>query len=413
MSAKTWLVLRHELIITLTRPSFILAALGLPLIAGLIFGAASWLAPDTPAGAVGTAAPSAAPGLKREGFVDYAGIIHELPPDLAQGMLSEYPDEDAALAALRAGEISAYYVIAADYIDSGELTYTNPAYTLVGTGDQSWLMKQVLTANLLEGDRARLERFWNPMNLEQRPLQADERRDMASPLAFYVPYVTMMLLYATIMMAGSLLMNGITTEKQNRVLEILLGSVHPRELLAGKVAALGIAGLVQTFCWVGAGYVLLRLAGQRISLPADLQLSPSIIGWGLAFFALGYAVYATLMAGLGALAPSLKEASQGVTLVIWPLIVPLLFIWAMAEQPHAPYTVALSLFPLTSPTVMVLRLSLGGVPLWQPLLALALLALTAVLVLRAVARLFRAQVLLGAQGAITPKVLVRALAGKE
>ena len=74
-----------------------------------------------------------------------------------------------------------------------------------------------------------------PLRVEQRPLQADERRDMASPLAFYVPYVTMMLLYATIMMAGSLLMNGITTEKQNRVLEILLGSVHPRELLAGKV----------------------------------------------------------------------------------------------------------------------------------------------------------------------------------
>ena len=105
------------------------------------------------------------------------------------------------------------------------------------------------------------------------------------------------------------------------------------------------------------------------------------------------------MAGVGALVPNMRESSQLTTIVIIPMVIPVVLMSAMIEKPNSIMTIALSLFPLTSPTTMMLRIASGAVPLWQPLLAAALLALTAFLVVRAAAGMFRAQNLLSGQPA--------------
>ena len=101
-----------------------------------------------------------------------------------------------------------------------------------------------------------------------------------------------------------------------------------------------------------------------------------------------------LMAGLGALAPNLQAASQATIVVIWPLILPMLFVVSLIEDTHGPLATAFSLFPLTSPVAMIVRLTVGGVPVWQPILAAGLLLFTAIIVVRAVAAMFHAQTLL-------------------
>jgi ABC-2 type transport system permease protein len=109
--------------------------------------------------------------------------------------------------------------------------------------------------------------------------------------------------------------------------------------------------------------------------------------------------------------PNLREASQATFAVIWPLIIPLFFINALIQNPDGTLAVGMSLFPLTSPIAMMTRLSTGQVPLWQPLLAVGLLAVTAFGVVRAVAGMFRAQTILSGQP-YSLKRYVNALLGR-
>jgi len=175
---------------------------------------------------------------------------------------------------------------------------------------------------------------------------------------------------------------------------------------------MGVVGLGQTALWLGSTYFLLNLSGKVFHLPSEIHLPISFIIWGVLFFVLGYAVYASLMAGLGALAPNLREASQLTMVVMFPLMIPLFFSSTVfMTDPNGPIATGLSLFPLTAPVAIMARLSAGGVPGWQPPLTAFLLAGSAILIVRAVAGMFRAQALLSGQG-IKIKTYLLALIGK-
>ncbi|MGA9351024.1 MAG: ABC transporter permease [Anaerolineae bacterium] len=394
---KTLLVLRNEIITAVTRKSFLFTTFGLPLIAALIFLGISALRGDTLSALTGSSAIPDKSELQVEGYVDHSGLIKVIHEDIPEGILVAYPDEDSARQALSDGEIAAYYIIPADYVESGDLIYINPEYSWTSNKGQSWVMRQTITANLLDNEPERIQGFWNAMDVEVRALAPSQKRDRDNPLTFAVPYATMIIFYVVIIMSSSLLLNSITVEKQNQVMEILMSSIRPRQLLAGKIIGLGLTGLLQTVIWFGTGYTLLRLSGRTFDLPSGLELPPSILAWGIVFFLLGYAVYASLMAALGALVPNLKEGSQSTIIVIWPTIIPMFLSSILIEQPHGALATGLSLFPLTAPMTMMLRLSVGGVPWWQPLLAASLLLITAYGVIRAVAAMFHAQHLLSGQ----------------
>jgi ABC-2 type transport system permease protein len=396
---KTLLVLRNEIVTAVTRKSFLFTTFGMPLIAVLIFLGASVLRSDALGSLVGGGATGASdePELQVEGYVDHSGLIEAIHESVPEGILVAYPDEGRARQALSDGEIAAYYVIPADYVVSGDLIYINPDYNWTSSTGQAWVMRQTLTANLLDNQPERIQRFWNVMDVEVKALAPTQERDEDNPLTFAVPYATTMIFYFVIIMSSSLLLNSVTVEKQNRVMEILMSSIRPGQLLAGKIIGLGITGLLQTVLWLGTSYALLRLSGRTFNLPQGFDIPPSILVWGTVFFLLGYAVYASLMAALGALVPNLKEGSQATILVIWPTIVPLFLISILIEEPHGALATGLSLFPLTAPMTMMLRLSIGGVPWWQPLLAAGLLLITVYFILRAVAGVFHAQVLLSGQ----------------
>jgi ABC-2 type transport system permease protein len=190
-----------------------------------------------------------------------------------------------------------------------------------------------------------------------------------------------------------------------------MSSLSPRDLFAGKIVGLGILGLIQTVIWMGTAYGTLMLAGRTFDLPASLDLPTSIWFWGVVFFLLGYAVYASLMAGLGALVPNLREGSQATFMIILPLLVPLFLIGALVEDPNGTLAMVLSIFPLTAPGTMITRLAAGGVPAWQPPLAALLLLGTAALIVRSVSRMFRAQTILSGEP-FSPGRYLSALLGR-
>jgi ABC-2 type transport system permease protein len=393
---KIWLVMRNEIVTQVTRRSWLLVTFGLPLVIAVLFFVPSLLkggstaVPSTPASTTGL--PEVV-----EGYVDQSGLVKLIPEDV-RSRLRPYSDEASARKALQLKEIAAYYIVPRDYLQTGDFSYVSPNPNAFSSEGQSWVMRWTLLVNILGGDTRLAGQVSNPMDLQVKALTTSVEREVGIGWAYWVPYATMMILYITIIMASSLLRSSMGNEKKNRVLEILMASLNPRQMLTGKIVALGIVGLLQTAVWAGSGYALLSLTGRTLNLPAGAQVPLVVVFWMLVFFLLGYAVYASLLAGLGALTgPNVPGSSTADFIVIWPLIVPMFFIPFLIELPNGMLATVLSLFPLTAPIAMVTRMAAGSVPWWQPPLAAALMGGTAALVLRAVAGLFRAQILLSGQ----------------
>jgi ABC-2 type transport system permease protein len=393
---KIWLVFRNEFITVVTRKSFLITLFLFPFISFLVVlivgGIQKSTGTSTGAMIEELLMPSAKVTL--EGFVDNSGLVKGIPEGYT-GRLARYDSEEQARQALTDGDISAYYLIEPNYLENGTIVYVRPDFNPLGGSVQSSSIDALMAYNLTDGNLDLYYRLENPLILTTRTIDTTgPERDSSNPLTFMLPYAVTFLFYIVIMTAASLLLSSISNEKQNRVMEVLMTSVHPREMLTGKIMALGLTGLLQTVVWTGSGLLLLRLAGQRFALGDAFQLPASILFWGILFFIFGYAVYASLLAGVGALVPNMREASQLTTMVIMPMIVPLMFISSLIQAPNSTLSVIFSIFPLTAPVAMMTRLAATQVPFWQTALALVLLALTAVYFVLAVSKLFRAQNLL-------------------
>ena len=408
---KMILVLRHELLTTIRRPSFLLVAFGIPLLAILVLLGVTILKGGSSGS--GGIAPEASETseLEVQGYVDQAGLISVIPQDIPQGYLLAYPNEDHAQQALQAGEIAAYFVIFEDYIETGNLHYIRPNPSPFSAHVQDSAMRWTLLVNVLGGNAELAQRVIDPVNLQVTDLTPEPQNgasgdhECSKPgmtcesnlLIRYLPTIMLVLFYIFILTGSSLLLRIISGEKESSVIEIQMLSLRPLQILSGKIMGLGIAALLQMAAWVGTVYIVLRTGGQTLNLPAGFQIPPSLLAWGLVFFLLGYALYASLMAGAGAMVPKLKETTQATWVVMMPIMIGYLAGLFLVEEPHGVIATVLSLFPLTSPILMIMRLTVGGVPLWQPLLAAGLLALTAIIVVRTVARMFHAQNLLSGQ----------------
>ena len=411
--SKVFLVMKNEVITLISRTSFWLALIGLPLVGGLIFAGVGAINRSSSASQTVSQVLSGPADTRPEGYVDQSGIIRIIPDNIPSGAFVSFPDERSGRQALAAGEISNLYVVPADYVQSGIINSIRPDLNpLASSSGQSGMFTWVLQVNLLGGDVTLANLVNGPSKVDDVSLAPVAAPDQNNPLALWTPYVITIIFYMLIVGSATLLLNNISKEKENRVIEMLLTSVTSRQLLTGKILGLGIVGLGQTLFWFGTSYALLNISGRTFQLPSDIHLPFSFLAWGLVFFLLGYAVYASLMAGLGALAPNLREASQATFMITLPLMVPLFLASSVFMQaPNGMIAIVLSLFPLSAPVAMMARLSAGGVVWWQPWLAVALLAGTIVLIVRAVAGMFRAQALLSGQG-FKFKTFIRALAGK-
>jgi ABC-2 type transport system permease protein len=330
-------------------------------------------------------------------------------------ILLPFDDEAGAKRALEQGEISAYYLVPPTYLASGEIFYVYPPERSLVSDGQNWVMSWTLMFNLAGGDFEAARRLWNPVRqLEESLIAASSAQPATGPgeacarpnsscqsneLVRLLPSLMVVLFFISFMVSGNMLFQAVGTEKENRTLEVLLLSISPRQMLAGKTIALGLAGLLQMIVWLAAVYTAVTVGGSTFKLPEGFTFPLSILVWSLLFFLGGFAVYASLMAGAGALASKLKEATTATYLVMSPLFIGYVvgILAPVADAGGSMLPVILSIFPLTAPVVMIMRLVDGTVPTWQLLLSLALLLISALLVLRLVASMFRAQVLLSGQ----------------
>jgi ABC-2 type transport system permease protein len=349
-----------------------------------------------------------------EGYVDQSGLIRFIPEEIPPGYLVHFENEALAQQALEDGEITAYYVVPPDILSRGEAYYVYPDARSYLEDGQSWVMAWTIMVNLMGGDAELVDRVWNPIegvmatDLSpqaaggEMPGEACSRPGIAcesNDLVRYMPSIIAVLFFFVFMTGSSRLFDSIGVEKENRVIEVLMLSISPRQLLAGKLLGLGIAGLLQTFLWSGALYFGFNLDDSLFNLPEEFVFPAGILIASLVFFLGGYGLYASLMAGAGALVPKMKEAGAANYIVIFPLFIGYAFsvIAPLAKMADSAFLVFLSIFPLTSPLVMIMRLTNGAVPTWQLVLSIGLLFGSAFYTLRAAAAMFQAQNLLSGQ----------------
>jgi ABC-2 type transport system permease protein len=190
------------------------------------------------------------------------------------------------------------------------------------------------------------------------------------------------LLYMTILMYGQNVLRGVIEEKQTRVAEVVISSVRPTTLLAGKVLGVGAVGLTQMGIWLLATIVMMRY---RVPLMGVFGLEatplpmPSVtVGQVvvlLIFFLLGYTLYSALFAAVGAMVSSEQEAQQAQMPVVLMLVVSIMFLQPVLLEPEGQLAFTLGLIPVSSPIMMPLRMSTVDVPSWE--IGLSILALIA------------------------------------
>lgn len=394
---KTFLVMRSEIGRSLQRKTFVFFAFGFPLILGAI-ALVFMLANRGATPAAPPPAPASTAQVSREGYVDQGGLIKTLPADIPAGRLTAYPSEAAAQAALAAGEIAGYYLIAPDYVPTGKLTYVRPEYNPLGGSVSTDSMEWALLVNVLGGDSKLAASVWRPLDVRVTPLVlAEQGASQQSVFTELFPTLMVLLIYMVILLPAGVLVNAVTDEKKNRIMEVLMTSVSPGQMITGKILGMALLGLLETALWLGIMWAVVRFGAQPLRIPPGFAVPTSLIIWTFVYFLGGYAIYGAQLAGVGALAPDLNETRSGSLIVMAPLIVTYMFMIVVFTNPNTPLALFVSLFPLTSPIGMIARLAVTEVPLWQAVLAAILQFLTAIVIVRLTAHLFRAQHLLSGQ----------------
>ena len=233
---------------------------------------------------------------------------------------------------------------------------------------------------------------------------------------FAIANVLSLLVYVAILIYGVMVMRGVIEEKANRIVEVVASSVRPFELMMGKVLGIGAVGLTQLLGW-GAGLIALSVMAaplievfsgpfspsgievQTHDLPFDPAVLPALVTPGLMiafvlFFLGGYLLFAGLFAAVGSMVDQEADAQSLQVPLMLPIMLPLLFLGRVADQPEAPLSVFLSLFPISSPVLMVVRMTVSTVPWWEVALSLALLAGAFVGVIWLAARIYRVGILM-------------------
>jgi ABC-2 type transport system permease protein len=385
---KTLIILRHEFRQTIRSRSFILLTMALPLIVLLGYGIYQ--------GVQHGSQPSTAEEVKI-GYVDQTGEFNEYTSQ-SDILFVPFPDEGEARDALLGEEVEEYFVIPSDYISSGAITrYTTKTEVEVPSGTLNG-MAEFLLSNMLSGQVSPevLERTQYPLSLDS--LRLDESGEVTPAknaiAAFLVPTVFAFIFYFALLLSATHLLQSVTEEKENRVIEIILSSVSPRQLLTGKVLGLGAAGLIQIAVWLLTVRVFAQVASVNIPVFSDISISWGLLGWGVIYFALGYLLFAALYAGVGAISSSAKEAQSWSAIVVMPAVLPMILNWLIVSNPEGAVSKALTLFPLTAPTVAMMRLPNDAISGWELGLSLAIMLGTVALTMWAAAKIFRAYLLM-------------------
>jgi len=355
-------------------------------------------------------------------LVDETGVLGEaVTPRLEEAGFTIRPGAPGTEETLRdeveAGELGGFIVLREDALTRGRVEFhgrEGPG-TITGLTIRGIVAQAAVEARLAQ---AGIEMDWDAIlaggELDVILLESDGAGLKGDDPQFLGAFVGAMLLYMTILLYAVAVMRATLEEKTSRVVEILISSVRPADLMLGKILGVGSVGLTQLAVWVGFGVLaftmgLPALVAARPGLVDPDLISQALPGMGLwvlfvAVFLGGYFLYSALYAAVGAMCSTEEEAQQAHLPVILLLIFPIMFLMPIIENPNSPMAVGASMVPFFSPILLYARAASGAVPLWQILVALTLLFGSVWVVAWVAGRIYRVGILMQGKRPTLPEL---------
>jgi ABC-2 type transport system permease protein len=330
--------------------------------------------------------------------------------DISQAMPSEVEDvnppklalaESTATKAVMGNESPGYLVVDSSTLAKGTARYAGRNASAVGQMELiQEAVRQSLIAARLESEGLKPERIDSlvRVKVDLSATRLDERgRGDSGLVSVIFGFIIAFMLYMMIMLYGQNVMRGVLEEKMTRVAEVIMASVKPDILLAGKILGVGAVGLTQQVVWVGSaaafityGAVMAKAMGlpamQNVTFPT---VSPVLFASLFFFFLLGYILYSSMFAAVGAMVGSQEEVQQAAQPVILLLVASIIFVQPILLNPSSTLAVAMSIIPFTAPVIMPLRMTAIQVPPLELVASLIGLAVTCLATIWAAARIYR------------------------
>ena len=355
MANKFLAVTRREYTSIVTKRSFWLATLLFPLLI-LILGGISALSAKS-------ARKSEKDQLGQAKHIEVYDPSHTIHDALIQAPLQRTADRDAALAEVKSGKIDALIVYPEELNPTAHIEIHAKETWITQRNRFEPLAKNLLKDSILErvGDPGLIALFHANIPIDTTTYRNGEPAMHIS--ALIVPGFFLILFYMLLLLSTNVLLTSMTEEKENRVVEMLLTSIRARDLLMSKLAGLAAVGVTQLALTLVLTLGVAALLKTR--LPFEIDMSKVVfdpVAIGLAFFytIAGYLLYASILAGVGAVVPTAREAGGLVAFFMICALSPFYFITALIAEPTGTTAVITSYFPLTAPLVLVLRNSLGA-----------------------------------------------------
>jgi len=260
-----------------------------------------------------------------------------------------------------------------------------------------------LAANGMSAPQA--EQMLKPVKLEPVRIEGGKEAKGNGNGRLLEIVVMVMLIYMAVLFYGISVMRSVLEEKNSRIMEVLLSSASSTELMAGKLLGVGAVGLTQILVWaIMAGTVALPALAAQPNF-ADLQISPGVIVAFAVYFLLGYLLYSTMYAAIGAVTTTEQEGQQIQFIIVIPLVMSVFMLMSAIRTPDSPVVFWMSLIPFFSPIVMYARIVVQTPPLWQIALSVMLLVGTIWGLVVLCARIYRIGVLIYGKRATVPEIL--------
>ncbi len=376
---KAWLVAKHEYLTMVRKRSFALATLAFPVVIAVIMGiailAAQGRSDDRPLG-----------------YVDLAGVVVAEAQPAGDVQLLPFADEGAALAALRAGQIQAYYLLPADYLRSGQVQLT--ALSEQPPLDARRAFDALLRASLLAGQPPAVQqRLSDGVDVTVRSPDGRREFNQRTAINLLLPFVAgFFFVYAVLTSAGYLL-QAVATEKENRTVEIMATTLAPDHLIAGKAAGLLAVALTQLAVWVAAIVLGVAIGAALEPLLRAVQVPWGMLLLALLYFLPSFALMGGMMIAIGSVFSEMQQGQQVAGILNLLFMAPFFVLIVIFANPDGAIAVAMTLFPTTSFLTVLMRSGLTAIPAWQLTLSWLLLVSSAAVSVWVAARVYRAGML--------------------
>lgn len=327
------------------------------------------------------------------GYIDQSGFlanpISQPAPKWPERFvpMHAYTDQASAETDMKAGKLQGYYIISADYQQSGKV---DQYFLKEINGMASEQFDSFLTTNLLSTQSADVaNRIINGTNFIVQSVDKSREASQNSFVNILLPVLAGVLFIVGMSTSSGYLMQTVVEEKENRTMEIMVTSVSPGQLMSGKVIADIAIGATQLLVW--AIFILLALVLGKSFVPflGGLKFSGEMVLIIAAVMIPGFIMISGLMAAVGATVSEGSEGQQVMGLFTIPIWLPYIFIMLFIENPNSPLAIAFSFFPLTAPMSIALRIGFTTIPAWQVIVSVLILVLSALGAVWLAGRAFR------------------------